>query len=589
MHIYFYKLKIIVILNLLIAITLPTVSHCQSRAELDSIVKAKVANYVKSDVSAQGKLSINTDLNTDFTNKDVFLNYKIQSNLLANVYGVTVPLSFSFSNGRTTYGYGLNPIQLPSFNRIGLSPKYKDLTIHLGYRQLQYTKYTLSNVQFKGIGMEYQPKNYYFSFMKGSLKPAIVEDNLDLSLLEPSFKRNSWAIKAGIEKENLSLGFAFISIKDDPNSLMNYATYHKPIYPRENAVIGVFMKKSLFENLNFDLDYAFSGLSYDIINDPFLDIGTQYTAYNYFGLFTTRHNSIYDKAFNSSISYDYDNYKVGLKIERVDPNFRSMGSFFFNNNFVTRTGSLSGQLLKEKLQFNIELGTENKAELDVNERDASRFIGATGMKYKLNDYLSFTAKYSNMNNSSYVRKPSLQSSLIDSILQTQTKEKINFGSNYLFGKEKNQSISLFMGYQRGIIVDQDQFLTSNVSTTKNAGLTYSFSSNKSSHSISYNIARISDFSNGISSQSIIHTYSKTLSETSSIFSSTSLNLMNSERTNSFIVQNEIGIDKNYLKLHKIKSSLGTQIGSNTTAENTNSIFFIVLKFTYDIAFNYKMK
>lgn len=587
MDIFFNKLKNIVIFNLLIAILLPFTSSAQTRAEIDSIVKAKVANYVKSDLAFQGRLNINSDINSDFTNNKQFFNYKIQSNLQANIYGVSVPLSFSFSNGRTSYGYALNPIQLPTFNRIGLSPKYKDLTFHLGYRQLQYTKYTLSNVQFKGIGFEYQPTGYYFSAMKGSLKPAIAEDNLDVSLLEPSFLRNTWALKAGIERESISLGFAFITIKDDPLSLKSYENYQKPIHPRENAVVGAYLKKTLFQNVNFDIDYAFSGLSYDIVNDPFLDIGTQYTAYNYFGLFTTRNNSIYDKAFNSSISYDFNKYRIALKIERVDPHFRSMGSFFFNNNFVTRTGHFSGQTLKDKLQFNIELGTEDKAEIDITEKEASRFIGATGLKYKLTDNLSLNAKYSNMNNSSYVRKPSLQSSLIDSILQTQTKEKISLGSNYLFGKDRNQSISLFTSYQRGIIVDNDQFLTSNTSTTKNAGLTYSISSEKATHSLSYNIAKINDSSNMIATQSIIHSYSTSISKTSNLFSNTSINFMNSDRTKNFIVQNEIGIDKNYLRLHKIKSSIGTQIGRNTTDQTSNNIFLVVIKITYDIAVNYR--
>ncbi len=80
MDILLYRLKNIVILNTLIATLLPIVSYTQSRTEIDSIVKAKVANYVKSDISAQGKLSVNTDFNADFTNKDFFLNYKIQSN-----------------------------------------------------------------------------------------------------------------------------------------------------------------------------------------------------------------------------------------------------------------------------------------------------------------------------------------------------------------------------------------------------------------------------------------------------------------------------------------------------------------------------
>jgi hypothetical protein len=554
---------------------------------LDSLILAKSKSYIKTDLSAQGKIALSTEINYNPKNKSNFLNYRIQGNIQTNIFGFTTPVNFSYSNGRTVYGYDLNPVQLPSFNRLGFSPKYKDLTIHVGYRQMNFTKYTLSGHQFKGWGFEYQPENYYLAFMKGILKPAVLEDFTDISLIEPSFQRDAWAVKGGYESESLAFGFAFLKSIDDPNSIDKYEDFSRSISPRENAVIGFYGKKSLGENLIFDFDYAFSGLSYDIVNDPNLDITTQYTAYNYFGLFTTRNNSIYDKAMKSSLTYKFSSFDISYNYERVDPDFRTLGAFFFNNNFITRTAGVSRSFLEERLNVNVEGGIEKIAEPTEQQENTGRLIGSLHSKYKVNDRLSFTGKYSNLNNSNLIRKPSLQSSSIDSILQTQTKEKINFGSNIVLGEKKNKILNLSAGYQRGIIVDRDQFLTTRNNISRNAGVNLSISKEKTNHSLSYAIASITNNMTNIYSHNFSHNFTRPINEISNLSILTALNIINSESINSLTLQGEVSYDFQYQDIHKVTTSLSSQVGRSKSRDEVTYIFFLIFKVNYDIGFNYQ--
>ena len=576
------------VISILLAVSVVDLHGQEKKIDnLDSLILAKSKSYIKTDVSAQGKIALSSEINYNPKNKSNFFNYQIQGNINTNIFGFSTPVNFSYSKGKTVYGYDLNPVQLPSFNRLGFSPKYKDLTFHVGYRQMNFTKYTLSGHQFKGWGFEYQPENYYLGFMKGILKPAVIEDFSDISLIDPSFQRNAWALKGGYESENLTYGFAFLKSIDDPGSIDNYEDYRSNITPRENAVIGLYGKKSIGEKLIFDFDYAFSGLSYDIVNDPNLDINTQYTAYNYFGLFSTRNNSIYDKALKSSLTYKFSEFDISYNYERVDPDFRTLGAFFFNNNFITRTGGISKKLLEDKLTVNVEGGLEKIAEPTEQQENTGRIIGSLNSKYKVNDRLSFSGKYSNLNNSNLIRKPSLQSSSIDSILQTQTKEKINFGSNIVLGEEKNKILNLTAGYQRGIIVDRDQILTTRNNISKNAGINYSISNEKTNHSMAYAIAAITNNLTNIYSHNFSYNFTKPINEVSNLSTLTALSMINSESINSVTLQSEVGYDFQYQDIHKITTSLSSQIGRSSSFGETNNIFFLIFKINYDLGFNYQ--
>ena len=73
---------------------------------------------------------------------------------------IQIPLSFTYSDQQTTFSR-------PSFRTFGLSPTYKWLTIHAGYRNFSVSPLLLSGSMIKGFGVEVKPGIFQVSLFKG--------------------------------------------------------------------------------------------------------------------------------------------------------------------------------------------------------------------------------------------------------------------------------------------------------------------------------------------------------------------------------------------------------------------------------------
>jgi hypothetical protein len=76
--------------------------------------------------------------------------YYASGNINFSLYGWSVPLSFAYSNHRTTF-------QQP-FNQYSLNPTYKWITAHAGYTSMSFSPYTVSGHIFFGGGVDLAPE-----------------------------------------------------------------------------------------------------------------------------------------------------------------------------------------------------------------------------------------------------------------------------------------------------------------------------------------------------------------------------------------------------------------------------------------------
>ena len=91
---------------------------------------------------------------------DLISRSKIISRLTQGAFDI--PLSFVLSNFENKF--------YQPFNQFGISPKYKWATLHLGYRNLTYSNYTLAGHRILGAGFDLKPKNFRIGFMYGQLR-----------------------------------------------------------------------------------------------------------------------------------------------------------------------------------------------------------------------------------------------------------------------------------------------------------------------------------------------------------------------------------------------------------------------------------
>ncbi|HLL95708.1 MAG TPA: hypothetical protein VK404_12060 [Spirosoma sp.] len=109
-------------------------------------------------------------------------SYVVTGAPVLSLYGWSVPVSFVFSEQERSFRQ--------PFNQFGMSPTYKWVTLHAGYRNLSFSPYTLAGHTILGGGVELTPGIFRFGFVYGRLNRATAVDTTS-GLLEP-FNYTRW-------------------------------------------------------------------------------------------------------------------------------------------------------------------------------------------------------------------------------------------------------------------------------------------------------------------------------------------------------------------------------------------------------------
>jgi hypothetical protein len=167
------------------------------------IKSAICQNISKIDFKAKPKFSGGFNSNVNLlkrSGQDLGYFYRFAVNFNINLWEVIdIPFTFSYSGSQ----YDFNTVRIN--RQFGLSPSYKAVTLHLGYRTMNFSEFTLNNTQFIGAGINYSNENFpvEIKMMKGELI-------LPLVTFDPSFpveqlsnvKRNAFAIDIGLKMNN---------------------------------------------------------------------------------------------------------------------------------------------------------------------------------------------------------------------------------------------------------------------------------------------------------------------------------------------------------------------------------------------------
>ncbi len=246
-----------------------------------------------------------------------------------SVYGVTLPFYFSFSQKNQDYRQ--------PFNQFGLSPYYKWLRLHLGYRNISFSDFTLSNHTFLGAGVEAEPGIFRFGFVYGRFLKAINQpiDTLSGDIITPTFARKGVAAKIGVGTYNNYVDLIFFKGKDDSTSV-DAPLYMSATRPAENLVYGIKARQVFLKIFSFDLDYGFSIYTNDIsaeeIDPEEYDVPKVVTAF-----IKPRTSTTFLMAGKASLGVRLKIMSLRLQYTRVEPDYQSMGSYFLNNDYENYT------------------------------------------------------------------------------------------------------------------------------------------------------------------------------------------------------------------------------------------------------------
>ena len=313
--------------------------------------------------------------------------YGINANATMTLYGIAMPFSFTwFNNSKAGFSQ--------PFNQFGISPKYKWLTLHLGYRNLSFSEFTLSGYTFLGAGIEANPGKFRIGAMYGRFNQNSVHD-LTMADSLPKMTRTGWAAKLGYGTDKRFVDLSVLRIGDDPKGYDTLNTEPEIRAPEQNIALGLTSRFDITEKLTFKFDGSYSFYTFnrayaatEISGDGLLRLAGNFIRVN--------STSEYFKAFRTSLSYRFSQGTVtGIEYRRIDPGFRSMGSYFFNNDIEHITLNQSLALLKNKLNLRGSLGVQRDNLKGAKENTALRIIGSLTGNYNINQHWAVDATFNN--------------------------------------------------------------------------------------------------------------------------------------------------------------------------------------------------
>ena len=225
-------------------------------------------------------------------------------------------------------------------------------------------------------------------------------------IIPQQYTRVGWGFKFGYwESNNDLIEISLFSAKDDTASLTSQLDTNFIVTPQENLAISLKAKKSLGKYFTFQFDVAKSALTRNA-EDLVYDKG--FALYNSF-LFKRRSSTSFDNATDVMLEYRKADVSAGISYRRIDPGYKSLGAYFFNDDLENVTAYSGFSILKKKVNLRLEAGVQRNNLEKEKEASFRRIIGSANITYRLNNW-DFAANLSNFSSKvDYQLNPELDS------------------------------------------------------------------------------------------------------------------------------------------------------------------------------------
>lgn len=433
-----------------------------SAQDLENIQKANLLSY-------SGGISVtNTFYHAQGTpmHRDPFF-WQVNANLNLSILDIIqAPFSFTISQQNRSFS------QPQPFNRFGISPTYKGITLHLGHRTLNFSDYTLAGNLFFGVGVEYEPRDnpLRVSAVYGRFAKPVDKFAQDGQVFAtPTYRRMGFGAKVGFETSEQRAAVMFFKSLDDVNSITLSDSLSEDLLPtpEENLVMGVEGGFTIFQRFVIEGEYAYSLFTRDT-RIPELFINDYSFINNLAGLYKPNASSAFTNAFKSQITYRGDQIQLNLAYRRVDPGYTTHGSSFLNNDLEDITAGFSLPLFNNKVSLSASTGIQHNNLDDQNVAEVSRVIFSTSSTVTASERLNFNLSYSNFSTST--RQLLIRTDILSDTLEFfQVTKSAMVSANYQVGGSSKKNTLFVSGNFQDANDNQG-----NASNFKSANAGYSF-------------------------------------------------------------------------------------------------------------------
>ncbi len=415
------------------------------------VIKGHAQNLDIEGISKSTKLKVNGNINanaiyynSNTRNARIPFTYFLQGTVNVSWLTFSVPFTYSFSNQGENFDY-----QLPfKFNRLSLHPRYKWIQAHIGDVTMSFSPYTLSGHQFTGGGIELTPSSpLKFSAMYGRLLKATEDDGNEQTL--PAYKRMGYGAKLSWEKPNYKVGLIGFYAKDEINSIAPIPE-ERNIKPKENLVISINGETTIARKYTLRAEYASTAITQDLRADK-----STISPKNIAGiLFNNKTSTEFYNALKAGLDMNFSGMKVGLGYERIDPNYETLGAYYFNNDFENITLNLARPFYKNKINVSFNLGYQRDNLNNQKTQSLGRTVGSINATYQINDALTLSGMYSNftsftnqnLNQFDDINDNDLTDEDQEALNYRQLSQNANANLNWVVSKKKNSTQTINLNY-----------------------------------------------------------------------------------------------------------------------------------------------
>lgn len=368
-------------------------------------------------------------------------SYLFSGNLNFSIYGVAVPLSFVYSEQDRSFRQ--------PFNQFGLSPKYKWITVHLGYRNMDYSSFAFSGQTILGAGVDLSPGKLRFGFMYGRFNRAVGFNQSGIAPSIPAFDRKGWTTRIGYGTQQQFVDLVLVRAQDDPKSIPTDSV--NTLYAAANMVVGLNSKVKISKTLSFEGEGAMSIYTENLNTYPIEGTGA-FAINSAKGVIDVNSSTSAKTALRAQLQYKKKYFGTRLLYRRIDPSYKSMGTYYLNQDCQQISIEPSISLFKQKLMLKLSSGFQNDNLDNAKKRTTIKLINSLFASFTPSAHFAIDGNYANFQ---YNQQSGAQP-LIDSTKTYQTNENLTISPRIIFaGEKKSHIFNLSYNFMR--LIDNNKF------------------------------------------------------------------------------------------------------------------------------------
>jgi hypothetical protein len=297
--------------------------------------------------------------------------WSLTGNPVLGLYGHPVPVNLMVSNQQRSLS--------GPFSQLGCSPTFRWAKFHAGVRGLNFSPFSVAGHTFLGAAVEINPGAFRFGVLGGRFQKAREADTSSAFQLRPAYRRMGYGIKLGVGKKRNYFDLIFFKAKDDSTSLRSIAREVGSVTPDENIVLGTTTLFSFGKHISFKMDGGASLYTRDIrtalLVDEIGDAKIKTLSASLGQAFPLHISTSLAFAGESILQFQGKSFQIGLNYRRVEPEYASMGAWFFQTDIQQVTVNPSFNFKKRKARLLLNGGWQTDNLLDLKPATSQRWIG----------------------------------------------------------------------------------------------------------------------------------------------------------------------------------------------------------------------